>query len=267
MSDPAAPGAWEPGQYLKFADQRLRPALDLLARVPLETARRVTDLGCGAGTVTPYLAARFPGAAIEAVDGSAEMLAAARDAHAELAAWVQGDIAAWRPHEAQDLIYSNAALQWLDGHVDLFPRLMGYIAPGGVLAVQMPDQFAEPSHALMREVAADGPWAETLVPLLRAAPVAAPAQYYDWLRPHCRSVDIWTTTYHQVLHGDDPVLDWISSTALKPLTEALDAARRAPFRDALAARLSRAYPKRADGATLFPFKRLFIVALKEGGAP
>lgn len=267
----AAPQSWDPDHYLSFADLRLRPALDLLARVPLDdaarTVKQVTDLGCGTGNVTPYLHARFPLAEIRGIDRSPEMLASARAAYRGVASWVQADATLWKPAAAQDLIYSNAALHWLDGHGVLFPRLAGFLAPGGVLAVQMPNQFAEPSHALMRDVAASGPWAQTLSPKLRPAPVADPGQYYDWLKPTCESVDVWQTTYSQVLHGDDAVLDWIASTALKPLLEALGPDQVSPFRDALAAELRQAYPQRADGTTLFAFKRLFVVAQRAGGSP
>lgn len=267
MSDPAAPQSWDPGHYLAYADLRLRPALDLLARVPLETAAWVTDLGCGAGTVTPYLRHRFNGADIQGIDRSPEMLSAARTVHRGLAHWVQADAARWQPARPQDLIFSNAALHWLDGHEALFPRLMGFVGPGGALAVQMPNQFDLPSHALMREVATGGPWAQTLTPLLRPSPVVEAARYYDWLQPLSARLDIWSTTYMQELSGDDAVLNWIASTALKPLIEALPAGQEQPFRDALAAKLRAAYPKRADGVTLFPFRRLFIVALKAGSAP
>lgn len=262
----SVPSQWDPDHYLKYADQRMRPALDLLARVQLSGAARITDLGCGPGNVTPYLSRRFPGADLQGVDSSAEMLSAAHATHGDLARWVPGDANDWCPDAGQDLIYSNAALQWVDDHAALFPRLMGLLVPGGVLAVQMPNQFNEPSHVLMRDVAENGPWAEALTPLLRPAPVAEPKHYYDWLAPHAQSVDIWQTVYIQVMHGDDPVLDWIASTALKPLLDGLDQDQASAYRDALAKRLRTAYPKRDDGATLFAFKRLFIVAVRAGDA-
>jgi len=259
----AAPQAWEPGTYLNYADLRLRPALDLLAQVSLESPARITDLGCGAGSVTPFLRRRWPKAEITALDSSPEMLARAQAEHAGLdVVWRQADVRTWAASAPQDLIYSNAVLHWLDDHAQLFPRLMGELALGGVLAVQMPNQFCEPSHTLMREVARSGPWAEKLTPLLRDAPVASPETYYDWLSPHAPSLDIWQTTYTQVMDGDDAVLNWISSTALKPLLEALDDDQRPAFQDALAAELRDAYPKRADGKTLFAFRRLFVVAQK-----
>lgn len=262
MSQPAADMTWDPGHYLKFSDQRLRPALDLLARVPLGRADQITDLGCGPGTVVPSLAQAFPDAHITGVDTSAEMLDAARAAYGDAATWTQTDAATWQPNAPQDLIYSNAALQWLDDHQALFPRLFGFAAPGGVLAVQMPNQYDNPSHVLMRAVAETGPWAETLAPLLRPAPVARPEDYVAWLSPEAATVDVWQTEYCQVMTGEDPVLDWIGSTALKPLCEALTKDQRTAFLETLGKKLRDAYPRQPDGTILFPFRRLFIVAVK-----
>ncbi|MCW8914385.1 MAG: methyltransferase domain-containing protein [Magnetovibrio sp.] len=258
----SAPQNWDPGHYLKFQDLRLRPALDLLARVPLADIQRFTDLGCGAGTVTPYLCKLWQNAWAIGLDSSAEMLHRADACNPGLNVhWQQGDIADWSAPQPQDLIFSNAVLHWLDGHQNLFPQLMRQLAPGGVLAVQMPNQFAEPSHTLMREAAFDGPWAEVLKPLLREAPVARMGDYYDWLSPMAASVEIWETTYAQILDGEDAVLDWIGSTALKPLLEALDQSLRDEFKAVLAAKLRKAYPQRQDGSTLFPFRRMFMVAV------
>jgi trans-aconitate 2-methyltransferase len=265
---PAAPQVWNPKLYLTYEAQRLRPALDLLARVPLTAALRVTDLGCGAGNAIPHLCARFPAAIVTGVDSSPEMLATARAAYSKAADWLEADAARWQPATPQDLIFSNAVLHWLDGHDTLFPRLMGFLVPGGVLAVQMPNQFDEPSHAVMRDVAANGPWAQALKPLLRPAPVADAQHYFDRLSPVSAHIDIWQTQYVQVMDGDDAVLNWIASTALKPLLEALTPDLVEPFRRTLAEKLRVAYPKRANGKTLFPFKRLFIVAVRgrgEGG--
>jgi len=258
----ASPTAWEPGEYLKFADLRLRPALDLLAQVPVDDPAQITDLGCGPGNVTALLRRRWPGADITALDSSAEMLARAKAEHLNLGiSWRQADVRTWAAPAPQDLIYSNAVLHWVDDHAALFGRLMGELSLGGVLAVQMPNQFNEPSHLLMREVARSGPWADVLAPLLRKAPVAEPGAYYDSLQPHCASLNIWESTYTQIMDGDDPVLQWIGSTALKPLLEALDPDLAQDYRATLAAELRSAYPKQADGKTLFPFRRLFIVAV------
>jgi trans-aconitate 2-methyltransferase len=250
---------WDPERYLTFGDQRTRPALDLLARVPLASAARIADLGCGPGNSTALLAERWPEAEVIGIDSSPEMLAKAR-ASGVRATWVEADIAAWTPDRPLDLIYANAALHWVGDHAVLLPRLMGQLCADGVLAVQMPRNFAAPSHALLRETAASGPWADRLAGILDRQPVAAPERYYDLLAPLTQALDVWETEYLHVLEGDDPVLSWTRGTALRPITQALDPARSAAFEAAYAARLRAAYPRRADGRTLFPFRRLFIVA-------
>jgi trans-aconitate 2-methyltransferase len=250
---------WNPERYLSFGDQRTRPALDLLARVPLMDATLIADLGCGPGNSTALLAERWPEAAIVGVDSSPEMLAKAR-ASGVRATWLQADIAAWAPDRPLDLIYSNAALHWLGDHALLLPRLLSQLRAEGVLAVQMPRNFAAPSHTLLRATAANGPWAGRLAGILDERRVAAPEWYYDLLAPLAQGLDIWETEYLHVLEGDDPVLNWTRGTALRPLMQALDAEQFAAFEAAYAARLRTAYPRRADGRTPFPFRRLFIVA-------
>ena len=250
---------WEPERYLTFGDQRTRPARDLLARVPLETAARVADLGCGPGNSTALLAQRWPEAAIVGIDNSPEMLAEAR-ATGIRATWIEADIAAWTPDRPLDLIYSNAALHWLGDHATLLPRLMSQLRAEGVLAVQMPRNFAAPSHVLLRETAASGPWAARLAGSLEGRQVAAPEWYYDLLAPCAQALDVWETEYLHVLEGDDPVLRWTRGTALRPIMQALDPEHLAAFEAAYAARLREAYPRGADGRTLFGFRRLFIVA-------
>ena len=254
-----AGSTWRPECYLAFADQRTRPALDLLARVPLANPARVADLGCGPGNSTALLAQRWPEAALTGVDSSPEMLAQARASGVQ-ATWVEADIGAWTPDRPLDLIYANAALQWLGEHALLLPRLLGRLRADGVLAVQMPRNFEAPSHALLRETARSGPWADRLAGIVERPPVAAPAWYHDLLTPHVAALDIWETEYLHVLEGDDPVLNWTRATALRPVMQALDAAQFAAFETAYAARLRAAYPRRTDGRTLFPFRRLFIVA-------
>jgi trans-aconitate 2-methyltransferase len=250
---------WNPAQYLKFAGARARPALDLLERVTLEAPATVYDLGCGPGTVTRLLAARWPVARVVGVDSSPDMLArAAQEGGA--AAWQRADLAAWVPEAPADLLYSNAALHWLDGHAGLFPRLLGFLKPDGALAVQMPRNHAAPSHTCMVEAAEAGPWRERLKPLLRPSPVSPPAFYYDLLAPRAARLDIWETEYLHVLEGDNPVVEWTRGTALKPLLDALDGAERTAFLADYAGRVARAYPPRRDGRTLFPFRRLFLVA-------
>ncbi len=251
--------AWDPGQYLKFADHRLRPAVDLLNRIDLDHPGEVYDLGAGAGNVTRLIKERWPDAHVTGIDDSEAMLAKAA-ATAPAITWQRADLTTWRPARPADLIYSNAALHWLPDHDRLFPRLLDALAPGGVLAVQMPRNFGARYHTAISEAALAGPWRATLEPLLRPAPVADPDFYYGVLAPRAASQDIWETEYLQVLEGPDPVKEWTKGTWLKPLLDALQEPERSGFEAAYAALVARAYPRRADGRTLFPFRRLFIVA-------
>ena len=253
---------WDPQQYLShgFADLRLRPALDLLGRVGAEAPALVADLGCGPGNVTGFLTARWPQAEVVGIDSSAEMLAKA-DARATGARFVEADIAEWQPQVPFDVVYSNAALQWVDAHETLFPALVAHLAAGGWLAIQMPRNHGAASHQAMLEAVEAGPWAERLRPATRPAPVALPEAYYAILHPHCSSLDIWETIYLQQLEGENPVVEWTKGSALRPLLAALDSEdERRAFEAAYAARIAEAYPPAADGRTLFPFRRLFIVA-------
>jgi len=258
--------AWNPAQYGKFGDERLRPALELLARVPMAAPNVVYDLGCGTGEVTNLISARWPGATVYGLDNSPQMLDKARSLPGRVQ-WIEADIADWQPDTAPDLIYSNATLQWLAGHRDLFPRLAGLLRPGRCLAVQMPLSWPAPSHRLMRETLANGgPNGDPIgPPSLREAVGrnwVEPAEvYYDLLAGIATSLDIWETEYLQVLSGDDPVLEWVSATGLRPILNGLDDADRAIFLEAYQTRLREAYPARADGHTLYPFRRLFIVAI------
>ena len=264
MSGPATRSvspSWDAAQYLRFAGERMRPALDLLHRIPdTLTPRRVVDLGCGTGEITLALKQRWPEAEVTGLDSSAAMLDKARALGGEVS-WTQGDIADWAPDAPYDLIFSNAALQWLNGHEALFPRLLAALEPGGVLAVQMPRNYAAPSHRLMRETAAEAPWAERLRAILRAEPVLPPERYYDLLAPLASHLDLWETEYLHILEGEAPVLDWVKGTGLRPLLDALtDPAERADFTARYQRHLAEAYPRRPDGKTLFPFRRLFLIA-------
>lgn len=251
---------WDPSQYLKFADHRLRPALDLIARIPLGEARSIWDLGCGPGTVTLLLKERWPHASICGLDSSSAMLDKAR-AIAGIA-WAEGDIARWTPDAPADLVFSNAALHWVQDHARLFPHLVRQVRRGGVLAVQMPRNFTAPSHQLLYRTAREGPWAARLATLLHDAPVRQPEHYYDLLAPLATHIDIWEVEYLHVLQGENAVLEWTKGTAVRPLLDALPQTMHADFLSAYAARLAAAYPRRLDGMTLFPFRRLFIVATR-----
>ena len=251
--------AWDPAQYLKFAGPRLRPAIDLLQHIDAEAPEIVYDLGAGAGNVTRFIKARWPDSRVVGVDGSAEMLAKAAAENPGIE-WRQADLASWRPERPAAVIYSNAALHWLDDHDRLLPRLFAALAPRGILAVQMPRNFGAPSHTLITETARGGPWRQTLEPLLRPSPVAEPEFYYDLLAPAAASLDIWETEYLQVLDGANPVKEWTKGTWLGPLLAALEEPERSRFEAAYAERVAAAYPPRRDGKTLFPFRRMFVIA-------
>ena len=253
---------WDPRQYLRFAGERVRPALDLLARVPLERPARVVDLGCGAGNVTAILKQRFPEADVLGVDGSTAMLKAARTS-ARGCRFERSDVAAWTPAAPPDLIYSNAALHWLGGHATLFPRLISLLAPGGCLAAQMPAMHDAPMRALQYAVAAREPWAERLRGVGSAPPILDAGDYWDILRPCAAALDIWETIYLHALRGEDAVAEWASGSSLRPFLDALPASERSAFRQAYAEAVRPHYPRRAGGATLLPFRRLFVVATRD----
>lgn len=260
--------AWDPTQYLKFAGERMRPASDLVARIPLAAVSTIVDLGCGAGNVSQLLGARWPGATITGVDSSEAMLAQARAATAAEPRyrWQSGELATWAPGAAADVVFSNAALHWLDAHAALLPRIFAAVRPGGALAVQMPANFDAPSHTALAATVQDDSWREQLGARLRPRPVARADEYYEWLAPRAGAIDIWTTEYLHVLPagdgGEHPVVAWTRGTALTPFLAVLDAAGQRRFLADYGTRVAAAYPRRADGRVLFPFRRLFIVALR-----
>ncbi|GAB7189601.1 trans-aconitate 2-methyltransferase [Kineococcus sp. NUM-3379] len=252
------PGAtvWDPAAYLRHAGERARPWVDLLARVRVAEPRLVVDLGCGAGNLTATLPARWPGARVVGVDASAEMLARAR-AGAALE-WVEADLRTWRPPGPVDVLVCNAVLHWVPGHLELLPRLVGLLAPGGVLALQVPGNSAAASHALLRQVLASQRWAGRVPPLPEAV-AAEPAEYLEVLAGCGCEVDVWETTYLHVLGGEDAVLGWMRGAALRPVLSALEEGAREELCAQYGALLRRAYPRRAVG-TVLPYRRVFAVA-------
>lgn len=254
---------WDPAQYLHYADERTRPFHDLLARVPTPDPRRVLDLGCGPGNTTAVLAERWPEAHVTGLDNSAEMLRAAeayaRPGHLDFAA---ADLAHWAPEAGADVLFTNAALQWVPGHLGRLPAWADGLAAGGTLAIQIPGNADAPTHALLRELAGSARWRERLggaVPV--RGEVNSADQYLDTLaRPGFR-VDAWETTYRHVLHGPDPVLAWVEGTALRPVLAALDAGEQAAFSREYGDLLADAYPARTYG-TVLPFRRIFAVAVR-----
>lgn len=253
---------WNPETYARFGDLRLRPAIDLLNRVGELPAGPVLDLGCGNGAAGPALAHRF-GAEhrLLGLDASPAMLDAAR-AKGGYDALIEADAAEWAPEEPAALIFSNAALHWLADHAELFPRLAGFLAPGGTLAVQMPRQYGAPSHRFLRDFASDMfPHRFSLADWV--APVATPVDYHRLLSPLGR-VDVWETDYVQRLAASEtghPVRRFTESTAMRPFLDRLDGGEAAAFVERYDQALHSAYPTEADGAVLFPFRRLFFVVI------
>jgi trans-aconitate 2-methyltransferase len=248
--------AWDPGQYLRFADERHRPSWDLIARLG-GSPRIVWDLGCGTGEITIRLRELWPEAAVHGLDSSPAMLEQARAQRG--ITWVEGDIATWSPQEAVDLIVATASLHWVPDHTRLLPRLIGFLSPGGTLAVQMPDNFAAPSHMVLAAVALASRWRDRVGHLVGPSPVAAAGWYHRLLRPLTTELAVWETTYHQVLTGADPVAEWVRGTAARPYLDTLGE-DGAAFLDDYAAAVRPHYPPEPDGTTLFPFRRLFFVA-------
>lgn len=258
---------WNPALYTRFEDERTRPARDLLARCvpdgPADgEALRIADLGCGPGNSTELLVARFPRAEIVGYDLSPAMLQAARE-RVPQARFETGDIGDWHPDAPFDLVYSNAALQWVRGHERLLPALMEHVVPGGLLAAQVPDNLADPSQTAMARIAAEPPFAEHLGGAGEARePIAPIGAYYDWLTRADATVDIWMTHYQHPMESAEAITDWFRSTGLKPFVDPLPDELKPAFLDRYTAEMETGYPTRADGRRLLGFPRLFFVAKK-----
>ena len=254
---------WNASLYLRFADERTRPARELLARVHLERVGRAVDLGCGPGNSTELIAERWPEAALAGIDTSDDMLATARKRLPD-ARFEKADVSTWRAEAPVDLLFANAVLQWLPDHERLLPALVAQLAPGGVLAIQMPDNLDEASHVLMRETAAEPDFVGKLGPVAAGRDrLPATDTYYDCLVRAGAAVDIWRTTYHHVLADAAAIVDWVRATGLRPFLDPLASQEQAAFLASYQAKIAKAYPPRADGKVLLAFPRLFVVAARQ----
>jgi trans-aconitate 2-methyltransferase len=247
---------WDDAQYLKFADARTRPAAELLSRVQVDAPLHVVDLGCGPGNSTELLVQRWPGAEILGVDNSEPMLTRARETLPKHR-FVLSDLRTYRADKPIDVLFANAALHWVPDHGQLLPALLSQLSRGGHLAFQMPDNWQEPSHRLMRELILQ------YVPDISAVPTHPPIEsaafYYDQLAPHAKLVDIWQTRYEQVVPDAAAIVEWVKGTGLRPYLEALQPDQRERFERDYQREIAKAYPERADGQRLFSFPRLFVV--------
>jgi trans-aconitate 2-methyltransferase len=257
---------WDPGQYLRFADERSRPFFDLLGRVRAEDPGLVADLGCGPGQLTATLADRWPDAEVRGIDSSAEMIEAARELRPSGGHGSEGrlsfavaDVRQWQPERPADVIVCNAVLQWVPDHLRLLTRWAGMLSDAGWLAFQVPGNFDQPSHVVLREMARSDRWRSLLSDVSLNRQAADPADYLDLLARSDCDVDAWETTYLHVLHGEDPVLDWYKGTGLRPVISALPPGLAAEFVADYGARIREAYPAAPYG-TVLPFRRVFVVA-------
>ncbi len=256
---------WDARQYLRFEAERTRPCAELVGRIALERPRTIVDLGCGPGTSTDVLRARWPAAAITGIDSSEEMLRTAR-ARLPAGAWVQGDLASWEPPAPLDLVFSNAALQWVPGHRELLPRLWRGVAPRGALAFQLPapgPERAPWTEALAEAFGRTAPTGREL-PVDPTSHVLSVPEYYDLLTSlGAERVDLWDTVYSHAMPGPEGVVAWTQGTALRPVLERLGSdERRAGFLEVYGRGIAERYPPRGDGTVLFPFRRRFGIGYR-----
>lgn len=251
---------WSAEHYLRFAGERTQPARDLCGRIAVDAPRRVIDLGCGPGNSTAVLRQRWPDADLVGLDSSADMIDVARQAHTDWT-WVQSPIESWHPDQPFDVVFSNAALQWVPDHGRLVRVLFSHVAHGGALAFQIPSATFAAVRTLIHETAQAPQWVERMTDALQALTMETPAFYYDVLAPVASRVELWETEYIHVMASHAAIIDWMSSTGLRPFLDALASAdERAAFLSQLRSRIGEAYDIRPDGTVLFPFRRTFVVA-------
>lgn len=253
---------WNPDQYLQFRDERTRPAIDLVQRIDLAAPARIIDLGCGTGTSTILLQRRWPEAQVIGLDSSEDMLQRARVAYPDLT-WQQADIATWVPEMEYDLVFSNAALQWINPIDRMLDVVMKVLVPGGAFAFQVPNNAHSPYHLSILEVARRPHWKQQVSAAMSPLRYDDMSFYYARLAPHCSRLDLWETTYFQVVDSAKQILDWAKGSGLRPYLQALRSTdEQEKFERELLDVYRAAFPPAVDGKVLFPFRRQFVVAYK-----
>jgi trans-aconitate 2-methyltransferase len=253
---------WDAELYLRFSNERTRPSVDLTSRIEISDPLRIIDLGCGPGNSTAVLRQRWPKAHITGLDSSSDMIAAASGSYPDHE-WIIGDISAWSAEIPFDVVFSNAALQWVPGHDVLFPHLFAQVASGGAFAFQIPAMFNSPWHREILETADDPSWRHLMGPALNALTKKPPSFYYNLLRPPAARLEMWETEYYHIVESHRSIIEWFRGTGMRPFLAALEnEGQRQRFEDLLLERYRLAHHPQKDGRILFPFRRLFIIAYR-----
>lgn len=253
--------AWDPKTYNQFKQERLLPLIDLIQKIPKKNYNSILDLGCGTGVATPYLKELSPNAKITGLDNSEEMLEEAKEKYSDCN-YLNQDINSYNPPTPFDLIFSDAALHFINRHEELLPRVMSFLNPGGVLAIQIPNNWNQPSHQIMNEVAYSSHFKDKTGHLIRRSPVLNEKEYLDCLKNISHNPQFWETTYMHKMEGKNPIFQWLKGTSLKILLTALDPKEKEKFSNIIKTKLAKAYPPNSEGITILPFRRIFLLAEK-----
>ncbi len=252
---------WNANHYLKFGDERTRAAIDLATRIKLESPKRIVDLGCGPGNSIQVLRSRWPKADICGVDSSPQMIATASETYPNQQ-WIMGDVSQWSAAEPFDVVFSNAALQWLPDHRPLMSHLLTLVNDGGALAFQIPSSTYATVRTHIHEISRDPIWNERMHGPRSSLTMHPPSFYYDALIGDVEHLDVWETEYNHIMDSSAAIVDWIASTGLRPFLDVLNDDEKKSFVDELHRRVADSYPTQTDGRVLYPFRRLFVIAYR-----
>jgi trans-aconitate 2-methyltransferase len=255
---------WNPDAYLKFEQERTQPSRDLVARIGLSNPKAIVDIGCGPGNSTHVLRDAWPKAKVIGLDASKEMIDEAQATYPECE-WILADAAVWQPLEKYDLVFSNATLQWIPNHAMLLQHLFGMIENDGAIAVQVPFNIESPILQAIASVAESAAWRDLMHGCSDQIFYRDETHYYEIISKLSSRVDMWTTTYIHVMESHQSLIDWYSSTGLKIYLERIgDEEGKLKFKTAILEACKAKYQVQSNGKILFPFKRIFFVAYKDG---